>query len=31
MFRLEFGWPLSDLEPADAKDHHMWMRISKTF
>ncbi len=31
LFRLEFGWPLSDLEPTDDKDYHTWMRISKTF
>jgi|GEM_PF-859461 len=31
LFRLEFGWPLSDLEPTDGKDYHTWMRISKTF
>jgi len=31
LFRLEFGWPLSDVETKDGKDCHTWMRVSKTF
>lgn len=29
--RLEMGWPLSDFEPKDSKDEHLWFRVSKTF
>lgn len=29
--RLEVGWPLTDTEPQDGKDCHVWFRASKTF
>jgi hemolysin activation/secretion protein len=31
LFRIEAGWPLSDMDTPDGRNHELWLRVSKTF